>query len=252
MRAFGCTSALALIVAAALLTNSLGALLAGLAGLIVWAVTHLLSSWIRPRRSKALVLGWLFVIGGLAAVVGHGLYRGTLPGVSLAFRWQYWRASSELIADHPLTGIGRENFGRRYLQYKPIESPEEISNPHNLFVQASADWGLLGLAGVGAMLVGGSITVAGRRGGAAEGMIESRPDAPHRLGQERSAGTASHRLSMITWMVALGAFVIFGRLLLLGTTDPNYLYYTGAVTGIAWLIGFAALAFADADPRERD
>ncbi len=250
VRAFGCTSVPALIVAAALLTKSLGALLAGLAGLIVWTVTHLLSSRIRPHRSRALVLGWLFVIGGLAAVVGHGLSRGSLPGVSLAFRWQYWRASSELIADHPLTGIGRENFGRRYLQYKPIQSPEEISNPHNLFVQASADWGLLGLAGVLAMLVGGSIAVTGRRAGAVEGMIESKPDAPHRLEKERSAGKASHRHSTIAWMVALGAFVILGRLLLLGTTDPNYLYYTGAVTGIAWLIGFAALALADADTRD--
>ena len=89
-------------------------------------------------------------------MIGHGLTWGHLPTASLDFRWQYWRASAPLIADHPLTGVGRENFGRHYLAYKSIDSPEEIRNPHNLFVEATAEWGALGGAGLLALLLAGS------------------------------------------------------------------------------------------------
>ena len=43
----------------------------------------------------------------------------------------------------------------------PIESPEEVANPHNLFVQAAADWGIPGL--VGMLNLNASMTKAGIR-----------------------------------------------------------------------------------------
>ena len=120
-----CTFVAALVVSAAFLTQSRGALLAGLAGLLNWMATRVFSTWIHAPGRQALIFGWLLVIGGAVAIVGYGATQARLPGVSLAFRWSYWQASSKLIADHhALTGIGRENFGRHYPRYKPIESPE--------------------------------------------------------------------------------------------------------------------------------
>lgn len=244
--ALACTLVAALIGSAAFLTQSRGALLAGLVGLLIWMVTRVRSTWIRAHGGQALIFGWLLVIGGAAVVVGYGATRGELPGVSLGFRWSYWQASSKLIADHhALTGIGRENFGRHYPRTKPIQSPEEISNPHNLFVQASADWGLPGLAGVLAMMLGASITVTGCRLRAPERTTPSTRKTPHDLDEQRSNSSASRRPSMMAWMVALVSLVVGGRLFLTGSTDPNYLYYTGVITGMAWLVGFAAFAFAD-------
>ncbi len=137
-------------------TGSLGAFVAVAAVAVLGAAFELLGGWIRRHRRLAFGLGWSCALGALAAVVTHGVVRGSLPGASLSFRWQYWTASAQMIADHPLTGVGMENFGRHYVRYKPIESPEEVKNPHNFLVSAAADWGLPGLVGVVLMLVGGS------------------------------------------------------------------------------------------------
>ncbi|MBN1511019.1 MAG: O-antigen ligase family protein [Phycisphaerae bacterium] len=144
------------VLAVTVTTGSLGAFLAIGAVAVLGAAVELLGRWIRRHRRLAFGLGWSCAVGAVAAVVTHGVVRGSLPGASLSFRWQYWTASVRMIADHPLTGVGMENFGRHYVRYKPIESPEEVKNPHNFLVSAAADWGLPGLAGVVLMLVGGS------------------------------------------------------------------------------------------------
>ncbi len=212
------------ILAGVVLTNSLGALIAGLAGIALWAVVVLLGRWIDAHRAKTVVIGWVCAVVGALAGIGYGLYRDALPGWSLTFRWQWWKASWGLIADHWLTGVGRENFGRHYLRYKLIESPEEVANPHNLFVQAASDWGVLGLVGIVTMLVGASLAVA------------RRPSTAPLL--EKSGVYAAERPTMLLLTVGLVLVVTLGRLPLLGTDDPNFLYYATVTTGLCWLIGF--------------
>ncbi|MGB2986492.1 MAG: O-antigen ligase family protein [Phycisphaerae bacterium] len=225
----GSMLAAALILTAAILTKSVGALTAGVAGIALWLVSHLFRPWINARRTKLVVIGWVCAAAGLLAVVGHGLRHDSLPGWSLTFRWHYWRASAELIADHAGTGVGRENFGRHYLRYKPIESPEEVANPHSLFVQAAADWGLLGFVGIMAMMVGASLVIA------------KPPTArPPPVG---SSDATPNRWTIIAWMVALTLVVILCRLPLLGTNDPNFLYYATVTTGLWWVLGFICFAF---------
>ncbi|MGD2110450.1 MAG: O-antigen ligase family protein [Phycisphaerae bacterium] len=221
---------------AAGLTKSIGAMAAAAIAVALW----ILVTWQRKRvdahRTKMFALGWCCVVAGTLAVVAYGLYKDR-PGrwtltyewqSSIMFRWQYWRASAGMIADHPLAGVGRENFGRHYLQYKSIQSPEEIANPHNLFVQAAADWGILGLIGVAAMLVGGSYVVCRCRD---RGTIPPRRKA-----------SGEGRFSIMRWAIALTLVVVVGRLPLLGTDDFNYLYYTSVTTGIIWLLAFVAFA----------
>jgi hypothetical protein len=211
-------------------------------GIVLWLVVSVLRPWIDVHRRKAFFIGWIAVAAGLVCVVGYGLHHDRLPGWSLTFRWQYWQASSELIADHALTGVGRENFGRHYLRYKPIESPEEVANPHNLFVQAAADWGLLGLIGVVTMLVGGSRAVCfgprGRSDVRATTPVQDPRNAIHGL----RAGSSPGRRTMLGWAIAIILAIIMIRVPLIRTADPNfvyYAYYTSVTLGLSLLIGFA-------------
>lgn len=213
-----------LLVGAVFLTGSTGTMVAGAIGLSLLVATWWKRKWIASRRRRVFWFSWIAVIAGIAAVVGHGLYHDSLPGWSLTFRWQYWKASAAMIVDHFWTGVGRENFGRHYTLYKDIASPEEVSNPHNFFIQFAAEWGIVGLIAVVAMLVGVTRIVA-----------RSRPNTSN-LQPESTCDPAS---CLACW-VGLGAVIILGRALLLGTDDPNYVYYSAATTGIIWLPAFFA------------
>lgn len=167
-----------LLVAGLWLTASMGAtgaaLLAGLLLLLIGAAYRRVAA--RPRAAFA----WLAIAyaGLIAAGLGYGLLRGTLPHTSLAFRWQYWQAAGRTLADAPLTGAGRENFRAAYLLHKSPESTEEVTNPHNLWLSLLVELGPLGLiAGVlllGAVLhraLAGFVRAASQPGGAGVGVI---------------------------------------------------------------------------------
>ncbi|UCC29079.1 MAG: O-antigen ligase family protein [Phycisphaerales bacterium] len=225
LTAIAVTLGMLLILAAIGLTKSLGAVIAGLVGIALWLLLVLGRSWIDAHRTKAVLIGWVCAAAGAFGVIGHGLYRNSLPSWSLTFRWQWWRASSELIADYALTGVGRENFGRHYLRHKLIESPEEVANPHNLFVQAASDWGVLGLIGIVTMLVGASLAI-GRPTTTAESFANPRTGSPGKY-------------ATLLWMAGFILVVTLGRLPLLGTNDPNFLYYGTVTAGLFWVLGFA-------------
>ncbi|MFQ5495793.1 MAG: O-antigen ligase family protein, partial [Phycisphaerae bacterium] len=246
----GATGAVVL-AAAAMLTGSVGALVSCGLALTAWLVVYWKRRRMEPRRRAAVTAAWgLFALAAFG-VVGLGLVRGRLPGWSLTFRWQYWSASMPMIADHALTGVGRENFGRHYLRYKAITSPEEVANPHNLFVQAATDWGLLGLGGVAVMAVGASLAAAGglaaRRSRSRERKSEHNRARPAALDTSRADrgsssdadAVSSQRPRWLGWGLFLLLVVVFGRMPLLGSDDPDFLYYATTITALASLGGFA-------------
>lgn len=224
------------IVWAIALTGSLGAACAAVVGIVVWVLLWLMRDWIRANRGRAVLAGWMAVCVVFVATVTYGIYRGSFPHMSLTFRWQYWLASSKLVADHAWTGIGAENFGRHYLQYKSISSPEEIANPHNLFVHAAANWGVAGLLGLIAMLVGGSIAIA-------KAVPRSRYTSKAETRGHVPAQFVDNDTSVL---VVAGAVVLIAlsvsRWYLLGATDPDFLYYSTMTTGLVWIAAFACFA----------
>ncbi|MBI4719508.1 MAG: O-antigen ligase family protein [Planctomycetes bacterium] len=232
----------AALMVAVVLTRSFGAVLAAAGAGTLWLLWRRWRPWIDAHRRHAFALGWLVFVVGAGAVVGHGLYHGSLPNVSLNFRWQYWRTATTLIADHPLTGVGRENFGRVYLRYKPIDAPEEIANPHNLFVQAAAEWGLPGLAGVVLMLLGGSWTVVRRGTTNDETLPAPAAGATARPPEGATEAVRYSRPPLLAWTVGLLAVMTLARLPLLGTDDPNFLYYASVTAGLCWLWGWVCFA----------
>ena len=242
------------------LTGSIGALSAAAIGAAFWLLTARARVWIGRNRGKALIAGWGLTAFVLAAVIAHGIYHGSLPHASLDFRWKYWEASAGIVQDAPWTGVGRENFGRHYLRHKPITSPEEVANPHNLFVQAAADWGVPGLVGVVVMLVGVSMALvpsvrrrAGfedARGGGACELVEpaAQPRDERRSGTlDQRRSTSAHQGDTLRTVIVLGAFVGIAAMAvrpsLLGIEDPLALDYLTVIVSISWVAGFGLVAW---------
>ena len=216
----------AALLAAVGLTHSRGAVVAGGAAASLLAARWIVGDWAVRRRKAVFVAAWVAIIGLTAGVAAWGLIRGTLPGASLAFRWQYWRASAAMFADHPLAGVGAENFGDNYVRYKSIESPEEVKNPHNFLVQFATEYGLLGGIGVLAMLLGGSWLAT-----------RPPPESPLLDGDGKEADRARWRRAGVWGAVLAG--IIFGvRVVLLPSKDPNYVYWATTVALMPWAAAF--------------
>jgi len=150
--------ATAIIIAGLLLTRSKGGILAGLVAASLFGLWAVLRSWMAAHRKTAMILLGTLALLAISAVtygaVSYGLEHGRLPGGnSMLVRWQYWRASAQMIADHPLAGVGPGNFAHNYPHYKPAAALESVADPHNFVLSILAQYGTLGLLGLLAMVL---------------------------------------------------------------------------------------------------
>lgn len=133
--------------AAAGLSFSKGALLLGLPV----GIGVVLLCW-RGRRAAA-VLGALAVLALVGLLVGSRVPalagRLSLSGATTDFRVSLWKASVEMIRDHPWTGVGLDNFlyayRGRYIRPEAWQEPS-LSHPHNILLDFWSRLGILGLA----------------------------------------------------------------------------------------------------------
>jgi tetratricopeptide (TPR) repeat protein len=121
---------------AALVTPILTAILL----LLTWRLANFAAA--RPTASYFTVAA--VILAAIAAVIAYGLRAHTLPGASLNFRWRYWVASWRLFLDHPLLGVGWNNFAAHYLHYRLPEAAEEILDPHDFLIRFLTETGLIG------------------------------------------------------------------------------------------------------------
>ena len=147
----------ALVVAGLLMTQSKGGVLGFLVAAALFGLWMLLRPWLATHRQQALVFGAavavLLIAGVGYATISYGLQHGRLPGGnSMLVRWQYWRASGQMISDHQLTGVGPGNFADYYPHYKPPGAPESVADPHCFILSLLAQYGPLGLLGFLAMV----------------------------------------------------------------------------------------------------
>lgn len=108
--------------------------------LIVWKFGGALSR----KRRLTFALGVFAIVLGTVALVGHGVFHGSLPSASLNFRWRYWVASARIFKAHPLLGVGYGNFEYPYLAARVPAAAEEVKDPHNLLVRAATELGIVG------------------------------------------------------------------------------------------------------------
>jgi O-antigen ligase/tetratricopeptide (TPR) repeat protein len=104
--------------------------------------------WLANHSRKAYWAGLIICVLGIAAVAGHGIYRGGLfPGHfsnSLHFRWRYWVAAERMFETQPVLGVGWGNFGNWYTKFRLPEAAEEVRDPHDFIVRAFVELGVIG------------------------------------------------------------------------------------------------------------
>ena len=100
------------------------------------------------RRLLASVGTAVAVAVGLLAFLPRGRL---LSEATIEQRFHLWRAAVDMIRDHPLLGVGLDNFLYQYPKYMLEEAWAEpnISHPHNILLDF---WTRLGILGVGSML----------------------------------------------------------------------------------------------------
>ena len=135
-----------------LLTFSTGGWLGGLAGGL--AVIAMLSRRRLAVRAGAAAAAALVVVSGLA--IGGLLPERLNPlRQTGGFRLDLWLSSLEMLRDHPLLGIGLDNFAYLYQQVylrQGAAAEPNLSHPHNWLLQFWLDLGLPGLIAFGWLL----------------------------------------------------------------------------------------------------
>ncbi len=141
-------------------------------------------------------------------------FNETLPNEDFTPRSQLWRAALKMWRDHPLLGVGPDQFRNQYPHYINV-SPDSRIRTHNIFMEALANTGAVGLAAMVFLL-----------GWAAWVLL--------RLARARSM-EISYRLVALALMVALAAYVGHGLAdYFLWQTGVLFLFF--ALLGlIAWL-----------------
>ncbi len=139
--------------AALLLTFSRGTWLVGV------PVSLLFVAGMRGRRPFTLTAGFLMVAAvAVLFFVGPGrltLLLDPAQGTTF-FRLQLWRSSWAMIRDHPVLGVGLDNFLYHYRTHYVLPTAWEefnLSHPHNLVLDGWLRLGLPGLAVFGWLLV---------------------------------------------------------------------------------------------------
>ncbi len=138
---------------AILLTFSRGGLLLGV------PVGFLVIFWVWQKRNGRSPWPWLILFaaaGAIGLLIAQRIPalagRMDLTSATSFFRINLWRASLSMIADHPLTGVGLDNFlyayRGRYIFDAAWQEPN-LNHPHNIVLDFATRLGLLGL------LVGG-------------------------------------------------------------------------------------------------
>ncbi|MCE5341434.1 MAG: O-antigen ligase family protein [Planctomycetaceae bacterium] len=139
---------IAVLILGLILTASKGALVSLAIALFVLCCIYLFGKFI--NRHKVLIIGaaTAVFIGAVLLMISYGIRHDTLPGGnSMLVRWEYWTAASELIADNFFTGIGGNNFGTHYTQYKAAKSLETVRDPHCFILTIFSGYGIIGLTG---------------------------------------------------------------------------------------------------------
>ncbi len=144
-----------------------GYLLASLPILVCLYLTHSRGAWLLGVPAALLFMGLMRGKRGLfAALAGviaaflallplAGLERITslvnLAGGTAYRRLKLWEATLAMIRDHPLFGVGLDNFLYQYPRYILPEAWQEpnISHPHNIALDW---WTRLGVMGMGALI----------------------------------------------------------------------------------------------------
>ena len=253
-------AAAAICAAGVVLTQSRGGILAALVGLWWLGVAW----WVRCR-GRRIALYLLPLVAGAAAIGAAVALDGPVVEkalLSLRYRLDYWQATAGVLRQHGLAGVGLENFGLHYTEFKLPTAPEEIRDPHNLVLSM---WSSLGLPGLAALV--GLVVVALRAWLPKRGLeVKPADDAPAARATESPGHESLLALLVPTVVIAgplifhfemtlvgwLAAVLIVGPMMVLmglaAAEDPSRLGVSGRPFGalaVACVVALAAFALME-------
>ncbi|MCK4627768.1 MAG: O-antigen ligase family protein, partial [Sedimentisphaerales bacterium] len=234
------------------ITQSKGGIGAWLAGLVLLAILWYNRRFFRLHWRGTMITVSILALAVVIIIIAYGLAFDRLPTNSMWIRWQYWRATGGMIADHWFAGVGPGNFGTWYPRYMDAGAPEVVKDPHCFWLALWSQWGLLGIVG----FCWGLWAVARR-------LVAPVADDPNDPTNDKSAETAigteqAERLQSsppktpgtIAWGIALATGIVVVRLLvsdltgLSGTERNSVCLISFIVPTLLWLIAFVLLQLA--------
>ena len=193
--------------------------------LLLWAPVLLMTNALVLSQSRGswlalgvavLVLGWLYwprfftvlvvssVVGGAVVWWHYGVHPFLDNGLvhsaqaSLLRRFDIWRLSLQLVAEHPVTGIGlgayEQAFTARFPTLPLVGGRLAPPHAHNLFVQLALDLGIPGLVAYLCLLAA-----------LVRPLLIHRQHA-HKIHHHHSYPLASGVVSAVTAMLVVGCF----------------------------------------------
>jgi hypothetical protein len=154
-RLAGLCACLAATLVCLVLTKSRTAYLALAVGLLLLPLSN--AGFRRGLRLRWLAAGGVVLaLVILAAVAAGGLDAEvvTEASKSLAYRWEYWQATLDMIADFPILGVGPGDFQNYYTTYKLPQASEEVRDPHNFLLEVWATAGTFAFLALAVALAG--------------------------------------------------------------------------------------------------
>jgi O-antigen ligase len=143
---------------ALVLTFSRAGIVAALVGLAVMAGQAMR----RGERRAALRLALACVVVPVAlvcaAMTDPGLDRRLTAGLDESSwaspsRLAFWSVAGQMLVDHPLLGVGPDNYRWQFASYSGVPENNLGIHAHDQYLEALADTGILGLAALGWLLV---------------------------------------------------------------------------------------------------
>jgi hypothetical protein len=155
--------------------------------LLWWDLVHEHATWFGERGNPG-VRGTIEVVGSdAAAATAGGAGRGLRFAPSdMIPRAALWRAALAAWREHPLLGLGADNFRHLYGRYLGLPNPDVRLHANNLYLETLADEGTLGLMAL--------VFLVGALGSAAR----------------RAAAPPPTRLLALGLSVGLGAYLVHG------------------------------------------
>ncbi len=115
-------------------------------------------TWLAGHKPLAVAAVLVLAITGALGLFTYGMIHHGLPTKDLLYRWDYWTGAERMIQHHPLTGVGLNNFGYHYTQFKPPSAPEDVKDPHNMFIRIAAEAGIPAAIGFVALVLWGFLS----------------------------------------------------------------------------------------------
>ena len=105
----------------------------------------------KERRTMIFLVVGLFLAVAVLTLADRGFRTRAVSTVkikegSTVERFEIWRATLDLIHDHPLLGVGIGNFSNVFDQYRERTGAGAHSHAHNTLLQVTAESGLFGLS----------------------------------------------------------------------------------------------------------